>query len=82
MRESRRPPFFKFIEYPREEFSLRGYFFLPNGLIGLIRPVSLISLMSLINQVSPISPIGLICAINPNRSLEIVLTPSLMTDLG
>ena len=45
MRESRRPPFFKLIEYPREEFSLRGYFFLPNGLIGLIRPVSLISLM-------------------------------------
>ena len=31
MRESRRPPFFKFIEYPREEFSLRGYFFLPIG---------------------------------------------------
>lgn len=35
MRESRRPPFFKFIEYPREEFSLRGYFFLP---IGLYQP--------------------------------------------
>ena len=52
MRESRRPPFFKFIEYPREEFSLRGYFFLPMGLIGLIRPVGQISLM------------GLICAIN------------------
>ena len=58
MRESRRPPFFKFIEYPREEFSLRGYFFLPNGLIGLIRPVSLISLMGLINQVSLIGLIG------------------------
>ena len=58
MRESRRPPFFKFIEYPREEFSLRGYFFLPMGLIGLIRPVSLISLMGLINQVSLIGLIG------------------------
>ena len=34
MRESRRPPFFKFIEYPREEFSLRGYFFCPMCLLG------------------------------------------------
>ena len=60
MRESRRPPFFKLIEYPREEFSLRGYFFLPNGLIGLIRPVGQISLMGLINQVGQISLISLI----------------------
>ena len=60
MRESRRPPFFKFIEYPREEFSLRGYFFLPIGLISPIRPVGQISLMGLINQVGQISLIGLI----------------------
>ena len=60
MRESRRPPFFKLIEYPREEFSLRGYFFLPNGLIGLIRPMGKINQVSPISSISLISPIGLI----------------------